>query len=221
MNQKNVGHTIISYILNLAGISIMLYIGVRYINSSDELARNFAVYAFLMSFLAFLGFIAIDYFDNREINLIPKKFNEFKVTSYVLITFITWIIGMIIDFVLKVSIRYAMEGYDQALYYVFAGVCEEAFFRAFLINVIMGLLTKKGEKPHVITIIFALIASSIAFMLVHLQVYGNNLPMLLSTLLGGLLLGSVYIMFRDISANMSAHFLKNVGGYLNLVGFSF
>lgn len=220
MNVKNTGHTLISFILNLLGIGIMLYIGFKYINSTDELSVGFAQYAFLMAGFAVAGFFTIDYFDNRQINIRPKMFNEFKTFNFIIVMFILLIGGMVIDFMTKVTIRYALSDMDQILYYVFAGVCEEAFFRAFIINGIIGLSTKEGEKPKFLVILTALIVSSFSFMAVHLQVYGSNMPMLISTLFGGFLLGGGYIIFRDISANMVAHSVKNAYGYINLVRFA-
>lgn len=220
MNVKNTGHTIISYILNLLGIGIMLYIGTKYINSSDELSVSFAEYSFLLAGFGIMGFFVIDYFDNREINLKPKMFNEFDTTKFIMVTGALFFISVVIDFVMKLTIRYALTDLDQVLYYVFAGVCEEAFFRACIINGIIGLTTKKGEKPSFLIIITALIISSVSFMACHLTVYGSNMPMLMSTLFGGFILGIFYLVFRDIGANMSAHSIKNAFGYINLVRFS-
>lgn len=220
MNTKNTGHTLISFILNLLGMIVMLYIGIRYIGSSDPVSVAFAEYAFMLAGFAVLGFFAIDYFDNRQINIKPKMFNEFNTIRFVATAGALFMASVYIDFILKVTIRYALADIDQVLYYVFAGVCEEAFFRAFIINVIIGLTTKKDEKPKILVVITALIISSVAFMAAHLVVYGSNMPMLYSTLFGGFLLGIVYIALRDIGANMLAHSAKNALGYINLVRFA-
>ncbi len=217
MNKENVGHTVISYILTLLGIGIMAYIGFKYIGSSDPLEVSYAGYAFLFAFLGLIGFFTIDYFDNRKINIFPRPFNEMDIAKFVIVALVMWIGGMYIDYVVKSTIRLALSDMDLILYYIFAAVCEELFFRAFLINFIIGVSTKKGKKPKPIIILFALIVSSFLFMAVHLQVYGSNMPMLVSTLLGGFLLGGGYIIFRDISANIGAHALKNAVGYVNLV----
>lgn len=219
MNEKNTGHTLISFFLNLLGIFVMLYIGIRYINDPDPVSVAFAEYAFLLAGFAVLGFFAIDYFDNRQINIRPKKFNEFNTTRFIITVAGLFMASIYIDFILKVTIRYALADIDQVLYYVFAGVCEEAFFRAFIINGIIGLTTKKDEKPKLLVIFTALVISSVSFMAVHLQVYGSNMPMLVSTLVGGFLLGIVYLALRDIGANMLAHSAKNALGYINLVRF--
>jgi len=217
LNQKNVGHTPISYLLTLLGIGIMAYIGIKYIGSSDPLEVSYAGYAFLFAGLGLVGFFTIDYFDNRKINIIPKPFNEIDMAKFVIVAIVMWIGGMYIDFVTRLTIRLALSDMDLILYYIFAAVCEELFFRAFLINFIIGISTKKGKKPKMIVILFALIVSSFLFMVIHLQVYGSNMPMMVSTLLGGFLLGGGYIIFRDISANIGAHALKNAVGYINLV----
>lgn len=219
MNKQNVGHTAISYLLTLLGICVMAYIGIKYINDPDPLSRAYAQYAFLFVVFGLIGFFTIDYFDDRKINLYPKKFNQIDVTKFVIVAFVLLIGGVVIDFVTKITIRYALSDTDLILYYVFAGVCEELFFRAFIINFIIGIMTRKGKKPRLVVILFALIVSSFSFAAIHLQVYGSNLPMLVSTLFGGFLLGGGYIIFRDISANMSAHCMKNAVGYINLVRF--
>lgn len=219
MNVKNTGHTLISYALNLLGIVVMLYIGFKYINSSNEQDVAFARYSLLLGIFGILGFFVIDYFDNRQINLKPKTFAEFDTTRFLIVTVVLFFISMIIDAVMKLTIRYALSDTDMVLYYVFAGVCEEAFFRACIINGIIGGLTKKGKRPNFFVIITALMVSSVAFMMSHLQVYGTNMPMLMSTLAGGFILGGFYVIFRDIGANMIAHSVKNAYGYINLVRF--
>lgn len=218
-NMKNTGHTVISFYLNIIAFVVMGYIGVKYMNSSNALDRAFSQYAFLLSGFGLLGLFAIDWFDNRQINLKPKKFNEMDTTAFVFVVFIVFIIAVIIDFVLNVVVRLALDDTDLILYYVFAGICEEAFFRAFLINIIIGIFTRKGKKPRLIVLISAIVISSFAFMMAHLAVYGQNLPMLLSTLAGGFLLGTAYILTRDIGALAVAHGLKNVIGYINMVRF--
>ncbi|KKN53983.1 hypothetical protein LCGC14_0597210 [marine sediment metagenome] len=219
MNEKNVGHTAISYLLTIIAIGIMLYIGVKYINSVDTLERAYASWAFLFVVFGLIGFFAIDYFDNKQINIYPKKFNEINMFRFVIATIIMFIGGMYIDFVTRLTIRYALSDTDLILYYIFAGICEELFFRAFLLNFLIFILTKKSKLPHPVVLLIALAGSSVAFMAIHLQVYGSNQAMLVSTLLGGFLLGGGYLIFRDISANMGAHALKNALGYINLVKF--
>jgi membrane protease YdiL (CAAX protease family) len=218
-NQQNTGHNPISYLLTVIAIGIMLYIGVKYINSTVVLERSYAQYAFLFVIFGLIGFFSIDYFDNRKINIYPKKFNEINMFKFVVATGMMFIGGMMIDFVTAVTIRYALSDLDLVLYYIFAAVCEELAFRVFLLNFLIFILTRKSKLPHPIVLIIALLGSSIAFMAIHLQVYGSNMPMLVSTFFGGLLLGGGYIIFRDISANMMAHALKNGLGYINLARF--
>ena len=118
MNEKNTGHTLISFILNTLAIIVMLYIGIRYINDPDPISVAFAQYAFVMAGFATLGFFAIDYFDNRQINIKPKKFNEFNTTRFVVTVGGLFLASVYIDFILKVTIRYALADIDQVLYYV-------------------------------------------------------------------------------------------------------
>ncbi|KKN09386.1 hypothetical protein LCGC14_1047170 [marine sediment metagenome] len=219
MNVKNTGHTLISFVLNLLGIGIMLYIGIKYYNDPNPNVVAFTRYAFLLAGFGVIGFFTIDYFDNRQINIKPKRFNEFDTTRFIMVAGVLFIISMYVDFILKVTIKYALSDIDQVMFYVFSGVCEEAFFRAFLINMILGVTTKKGQKPRFFVIVTAVLLSSVAFMSAHLVVYGSNMPMLISTLVGGIILGSFYVIFRDIAANMLAHSLKNAVGYVNLVRF--
>lgn len=217
---RNPGHTKISYILNTLGILIMVYIGTKYINSPDAISVAFAEYSFLLCGFGIAGFFTIDYFDNRKINIYPEKFPKFDPVRFLVAVTVLFMPALFIDYFLKITMRYALTDIDLVLYYLFAGVCEEAFFRGCVLNGIIGIATKKGKKPHFMVIIVALIVSSVAFMAVHLEVYGSDPTMLLSTLLGGFLLGGGYLIFRDMGANMSAHTLKNVVGYINLVRFA-
>lgn len=221
LNKTNVGNTIISFTLMIIGSLVMLYIGLKYIGSSDEIERIYAMYAFVMVFFGLSGLFTADYYDNRKINIIPKieDLNEFNTFLYLTATLIMFIISAIAEAILVIKMRLALSDTDFILYAVFAGVCEEAFFRKFLINMIIRLNTGYNEKPNVITLIIALFVSSFAFMAIHLGVYGSDPIMLTSTLIGGFILGIGYIVFRDISANISAHCLKNTIGVINLVRF--
>lgn len=218
LNKKNVGNTVISFTLMITGSLVMLYIGLKYIGSSDEIERLYAMYAFVMVFFGISGLVTTDYYDDKKINIIPK-FNEMDTTSYVIHTLIIFICAAIAEAWLKITMRLALSDIDFILYAVFAGVCEEAFFRKFLINMIIRLNTGYNEKPNIITLIIALFVSSFAFMAIHLGVYGSDPIMLISTLIGGFILGIGYIAFRDISANITAHCLKNTIGAINLVRF--
>ena len=215
LNQKNVGHTIVSYMANVLAVLIMLYIGLKYINSQNSTSVGYASYAMILIVFGTIGFFSVDYFDNGEINIIPKTWKEFDKTNFLILMFTLLMLSMLIDYFLKATIRFALLGIDLFLYYVFAGICEEAFYRAFLINFIIRLFTKHGDRPKIRTLIFSVLISSFIFMMSHLAVYGSNIPMFLSTFVGGLLLGGFYIIFRDIGANMISHAVKNAIGYAN------
>jgi len=217
LNEKNVGHTIISYIINVFAIFIMGYVGIKYINDPDPLSSAYASYALMLMIFGLIGFLSIDYFDNGEINFIPKSWKEFNTMYFIIAVTVLLILSTLIDYVLKTTIRFALSDTDMFLYYVFAGVCEEAFYRAFLINLIIRLFTNMGKRPNIIVILFAILVSSVIFMLSHLSVYGTNPAMLLSTFVGGLVLGGFYVVFRDIGANMVSHAVKNALGYANKV----
>ncbi|NMB82397.1 MAG: CPBP family intramembrane metalloprotease, partial [Ignavibacteria bacterium] len=88
----------------------------------------------------------------------------------------------------------------------FSAVCEELFFRLFLISVILKVSVFSNEVFLKIT---AVVTQALAFMIVHQNYYGDP-GMLFGVFLGGCIFGIAYVWKRDISITIFAHFLLNL-----------
>lgn len=113
----------------------------------------------------------------------------------------------LIDFLLQMSFRYALETIDIYFYYLAAAVIEEAFFRLFLINVFIWVLSRKIGKIGAIVI--GVLVSSIIFMLAHWSAYGTSPHLMMAMFFGGIAFSIYYLVFKDITITMLAHLLIN------------
>ena len=64
--------------------------------------------------------------------------------------------------------------------------------------------------------IFAVIIQAVLFVAIH-QNYYANLPMLISVFAGGIILGIFFVVWKDPTANILAHFLLNIIAVQNLL----
>ena len=79
-------------------------------------------------------------------------------------------------------------------YYLAAAVIEEAFYRMFLISLIVTLFYRINTQiPEFIIIFIAMVISSFAFMVVHLSAYGDRPDLLLAMFFVGMVLAIYYI----------------------------
>jgi membrane protease YdiL (CAAX protease family) len=207
-DKQGIGHNPMSFLLSLIAIFVMLYIGFKYINSGDPLAVAYAQYSFLLAFFGIVGFIAIDIFDDSKVTIVPRKFILTDYINVLIKALIMFIIVALVITITRVTVRFALTDIDFVLYYLFASICEELFFRAFLIGTFIKI-RERIELSSGYKFIYNLVAvsiSSFAFMFAHFEVYGSDLGLLLSTLFAGYILGLGFIYFEDISANQIAHF---------------
>lgn len=92
---------------------------------------------------------------------------------------------------------------EKALYYVFAAVSEEMFFRGLVIRGMLRI------KKHAAMAVLGIIISTVLFALIHVSYY-NNTYALTVVVLSGVVLSVIYVTWKDLTANIIAHFIINV-----------
>jgi membrane protease YdiL (CAAX protease family) len=209
-------HTPVSWFFSILAAIVMLWIAIRYWNDPNEYSAGLARYALLLAVFDLLGLFFLDLIDGKGIELRPRwqvdektgRIDYFKII--ILRGFGLFIIASLVEFAFGfILARLTITSVELALYFIFASICEEVFYRGFIITAILKL----GEllKANLVIMRFiAIFVSAFAFMASHLTVYGDNLVMLMSTLAGGILLGSAYAVWRDLTSVQIAHFAKNI-----------
>ena len=197
----------ISVIMVGLAIGVMVYVGIR------NIGDTWGIYALIQAGLGLFGYLFMQSFTGQGI--IPKEFPDFDSDTIIIIgnkpikmkyltTFaIATVFGLAITIVgqLIVAYRLAISTTEQALYFLFASVCEELFFRGFIIEAITIL-------DNIATQIMAVIASSFLFALAHINYYGNTIA-IASVIVLGTVLAFDYIIFRNITAVIIIHFIIN------------
>ena len=225
-----------AYYISVIAICVLFLIGLRYTNLGiSEYEKEFGQLTLLEGFFALFGLIIIDYFyDYEELNPLEKKFKPLTTKTMLLTGVITTM--LILIQIVTQMVPITVRPVDIALSIVFAGVAEELFFRGILIGSSIKLSefirkqsiinlkflkgTKIGKRDISIIDIMSIILSSLFFGAMHQNYYGDA-GVLLATFLSGFMLGTMYWYFRDISANIFAHFILNmIAGFQMLAGVS-
>jgi membrane protease YdiL (CAAX protease family) len=199
-------HTKLSYLLGSLAFGILLYLGFRHLNDIDEFGQSWGKYALLQATFCLIGLVGSLLIVEQKI--FPTKFRKISIDTGIR-AFIILICSMISQYLVKTQLSVSTS--ERALYYLFAGIGEELFFRLFLIETIRKI---SGDTPagKMISVIF----STLAFTAIHVNYY-NNPAQLFAVFIGGIILSIFYIIWSDITANVLAHFLLNltaVGNWL-------
>lgn len=184
--------TRLAFILIVLASGIMMSIGLR------NLYTDWGAFALFQSMLCLFGYTGYCIIQNKKI--IPMEFApvDFETAFRTLIIFIAAIVTQFItQYTLSIS------NTEQALYYVFASVCEEVFFRLFLISTVLKLFDTIYIK------LTAVFFQAVLFAAFHVNYY-NDLAALAGVLIGGIILGFFYVYYNDITANIMAHFILNM-----------
>jgi len=196
-----------------AGIMLYLYLIHKDIPGDEAWSK----YALMMSIFALVGYFMTQTF-NRQ-HFFPKNPNEFKTMDLntgmkAAIIFAASLVTQIIS-----NAAFTFSTDEQALYFVFAAVCEEVFFRVFLISFFLTFLpplTGNESKFQEVWRAFpAILIQAVMFAAIH-QNYYNNIPMLISVGIGGFILGIFYVVWQDATANILAHLGVNLYAIQNL-----
>ena len=195
--------------LSLA-LFIELYLIAKYSGISDFVP--FSISLFSQGTAALIGIILINianktFFLDKEFPIQTGKQGAY----YLIGIFSLFTLQMVVQAVVQIVFRLAMETVDIYFYYLAAAVIEEAFYRMFLISLIVFVFSKiNTEIPEFVIIFVAMIISSFVFMMVHLSAYGERPDLLLAMFFVGMVLAIYYIIFKDITVPMIAHLLINL-----------
>jgi membrane protease YdiL (CAAX protease family) len=190
--------TQIAVVLIFIAASVMMYLYLTHYNiEGDEDWSKYALMMFLFSIIGYFGTQLI----NQE-PLFSKKYKKFNPSTGLRATIIL-AASMFTQIISQAAFSFSTT--EEGLYFIFAAVAEEVFFRIFLLN----LFLQGKDKPKIPQIIGAVIVQAILFTAIH-QNYYNNLPMLFSVFLGGIILGFFYVVWKDATANIIGHLLVNI-----------
>ena len=189
---------------------IELYLIAKYSGISNFVP--FSISLFSQGTAALIGIILINianktFFLDKEFPIQTGKQGAY----YLIGIFSLFTLQMVVQAVVQIVFRLAMETVDIYFYYLAAAVIEEAFYRMFLISLIVFVFSKiNTEIPEFVIIFVAMIISSFVFMMVHLSAYGERPDLLLAMFFVGMVLAIYYIIFKDITVPMIAHLLINL-----------
>lgn len=201
-------------IVSLTFLSLALFIELYLINKYGGISDfvPYSISLFSQGLVALIGIILINIaikqlFIDKEFPIQTGKQGFY----YLIGIFSLFFLQMIVQAVVQVVFRLAMETIDIYYYYLAAAVIEEAFYRMFLISLIVFIFSKINAKiPEFVVIFFAMIISSFIFMMVHLSAYGERPDLLLAMFFVGMVLAIYYIIFKDITVPMVGHLLINL-----------
>ena len=201
---------IISLMFLSLSLFIELYLISKYYGTSAYVP--FAISIFLQGAIALVGMIILNAI-NKE-SFMDKEFpiqNAKQGAYYLFGIFSLFVLQMVVQAVMQIVFRLAMETIDLYFYYLAAAVIEEVFYRMFLISLIVTIFYRINTQiPEFIIIFVAMLISSFVFMLVHLSAYGDRPDLLLAMFFVGMVLAIYYIIFKDITVPMLGHLLINL-----------
>lgn len=198
-----------------AGINLA-YLGFRRLNDTEPFWQRFAAICIMESMFAFAALLFADLilygYQRRKFLLVPdfKKVTYFETFRNFAVLFI--LLGITQTFMI---LPLAEKDFQLALAYVSAAPAEEAFFRILIIGFFIRIGQRRQTKFDFLKKemspieAFGIILSSILFMLIHSNYYGNY-RVLAGVFVSGLILGLGYWYTQDDIAIIGAHFVINL-----------
>jgi membrane protease YdiL (CAAX protease family) len=209
-------YTRIGYYITLIAAVVQGYLWFAHFqDTTDEYTQYFTYIALYECLFAIAGLLFYDPLNHRGFHLRKKKIGYTPLSAWLLVRVIVIMGGL---FVIQFSVQFipmTIKDYEISLAVIFAGPCEENFFRGILISIVILTFSKYSYKFRLfgkeisLLVIFGIFLSSIAFAMLHVNYYGD-IRLLLGTLLCGLWLGFTYWRWEDLTANIMAHFLLNL-----------
>jgi hypothetical protein len=195
-------HSKTSKWLLFPGIIVMAFIYIM--NYSDE----WGPFALRECLFGLLGYLLVQARLGQTINpariplqKLPQDDRAYHtIIQFAVIMFMQFATGMLAP-------KYTPTIFEQAAYRVFAGPMEEMGFRAGIIILIVG-----NKPKSLFRICIALPIETIAFAAIHTQYYGDMIAMLTISL-GGLIWGIFFVLWWDLGANMTSHFIVNAAAF--------
>lgn len=222
-------HTKISFWLGFVAILFEMYLGITYIWSSDSTDRLFGQLTMLEGVFALVGLYAIDLINRKKFRIIPKEYSKLDSN-----TFIRGSILVLSLFLIQFVFQYVpltVRTWQKAGAIIFAAPAEELFFRGLMIQIFIYVSSifpvasitlrkkSKGKEARELSVVegFGILFSAVLFSFLHVNYYGD-IRILISVFVSGLFLGFFYWWFRDITANILAHFILNFITVIQIFG---
>jgi len=212
MKNKSLFTNIIFWLGVLAFI-VELIVGLPYFMSTDSFEQEFGQKAIMEGCFALIGLLLIDVIRGNKFKLKPE-FRKYEFQSLwrgAIILAVLWGTQMITYF-----IPMTVSDPQMALAITFASICEEIFFRGF----VLSLFIKAGKidrnrikiplmKRDISVIeVIGILVSAIAFAGIHTNYY-NQPHLILALFLSGVIIGFMFVMWEDLTACVIGHFLLN------------
>lgn len=207
--------TRIAYYLIVLAVIIQAYLWIMHIFDTDDPSKYFTYIAMIEAIFGTIGLLLLDPLKRKGFHLKPDHFKKLD-TNLLTHTGIIFIGIMIIQITVS-FIPLTVKDWEIALSIMFAGPCEEVFFRGFLVSIFITAFSTSsdkysldvpGKKDLNYGVMIGIIISAIAFAGIHINYY-NQPNLLVGVFLGGLWLGFTYWYWEDLSACILAHFLLN------------
>ena len=195
--------TRVSQILIGIAIIVMGYIYLSHRNSPTD--AEWVTYALMMMIFALAGYVGTQMIYQQPVFPTVMRPLDLNTGVHAAIILVACLVTQIVT---QTVLAFTVA--EQVLYFVFAAVCEEVFFRVLIISAMLKFKDDLNMR------IFAVVLQAALFVAIH-QNYYANLPMLISVFIGGIVLGIFYVVWRDPTANILAHFILNVYAVQNLL----
>ena len=210
-------HTRLGWGLGILAIFFGLGIGLTYVFSSDKYDQTFGILTIMEGGFALTGLLLIDVINGKQLQIKPDYFKPPETSTLKRTIFILGalsILQIIMQFPLSV------RDWHRALAIMFAGPAEELFFRGLMLSpfVRLGKNDTKLKIKNLFgggyilevspTELLGIFISSMAFMMLHINYYGDK-KLLVTVFLSGVILGLFYLKYKDLTANILAHFALN------------
>ncbi|MCP4651527.1 MAG: CPBP family intramembrane metalloprotease [PVC group bacterium] len=212
-------HTKIGFFLGLIAVLVEMYLGIMYLFSTDASDQQFGQLTLMEGFFALIGLYAIDVVSGRKVGIKPDDYEPLHKYTFMrmLVILLTIIVIQVIFQMAPLTVR----DVDRAMAIMFAGPAEELFFRGLMISLFVAIgasfpgyvIRRKSSGKEEKTIspmeIMGIFLSSILFAFMHTNYYAD-IGVILSVFVSGIALGFFYWWWRDLTANILAHFLLNI-----------
>jgi len=204
--------TKVAFMLGLLAVGVMGYLYLMHKDIPEDAA--WVKYCLYMLAFGAIGLVGLKVLNKQPI--IPREFTPLGGDTAIKAALILGA-SMLTQLVSQGVLSFATS--EQVTYYVFAAVCEELFYRVLILSMAIKLADVSAGKSanHQWAIKGgAIVVQAAMFASLH-ENYYNNIPMLVSVFIGGIVLGLFFVIWQDATANILAHFMLNVIAVQNVV----
>lgn len=211
-------YTRLVYFIIIIAIVVEMYLGFTYINSDIPADATFGYITMIEAVMGLIGFLVMDLLRTGKFEVYPSRFKESTDTLYIKVG-ITILLLEAVQIVAGMFLT--VRDYEKAAAIIFAAPMEEVFFRGFIMTIFIiasknlpkkyKLSFKVGKEKKDLSFIdvTGILFSSILFMMLHVNYYGNYV-FLIGALVSGIVLGTVYWIWEDLEVCIYAHLFVNV-----------